>query len=57
MDLPDSYPMAFRRLQNLEKTLVKNPEIAKAYQETICKYLGEKLGKQKHLNLSGTYHI
>ena len=31
--------MALRRLQNLEKTLVKNPEIAKSYQKTICNYL------------------
>ena len=39
IDLPDSYPMAFRCLQSLEKTLVKNPEVAKAYHETNCKYL------------------
>ena len=31
--------MALQRLQNLEKTLVNNPEIAKSYQETICRYL------------------
>ena len=31
--------MALRRLQNLEKTLVKSPEIVKSYQETIRKYL------------------
>ena len=37
--LPNNYSMALRRLQNLEKTLVKNPEIAKSYQETICRYL------------------
>ena len=61
MDLPNSYPMAFRHLQSLEKTLVKNPEIAKAYQETICKYLEKvyirEIGQTEHLNLSGTYHI
>ena len=34
--LPNNYSMALRRLQNLEKTLVKNPEIAKSYQKTIC---------------------
>ena len=39
MDLPNSYLMAFRCIQSLEKTLVKNPKVAKAYQETICKYL------------------
>ena len=39
MVLPNNYSMALRRLQNLEKTLVKNPEIAKSYQETICRYL------------------
>jgi len=38
MVLPDSYPMALRCLQSL-KTLVKKPEVAKAYQETIFKYL------------------
>ena len=37
--LPDSYPMALKRLQNLEKSLDKNPETVKAYQETICRYL------------------
>ena len=39
MVLPNNYSMVLRRLQNLEKTLVKNPEIAKSYQETICRYL------------------
>ena len=33
MVLPNNYSMALRRLQNFEKTLVKNPEIAKSYQE------------------------
>ena len=39
MVLPNNYPMALKCLQNLEKTSAKNPEIVKAYQETICKYL------------------
>ena len=37
--LPDNYPNALRRLQNLERTLSKSPEVAKAYQDTICGYL------------------
>ena len=37
--LPNNYSMALRLLQNLEKTLVKNPEIAKSYQKTIFNYL------------------
>ena len=39
MVLPNNYLMALRRLQNLEKTLVKNPEMAKSYQQIICRYL------------------
>ena len=39
MVLPNNYSMALRRLQSLEKTLEKKPEIAKSYQETICRYL------------------
>ena len=39
MVLPNNYSMALRCLQNLEKTLVKSPEIVKSYQETIRKYL------------------
>ena len=37
--LPNNYSMALRRLQNLEKSLVTNPKIAKSYQKTICNYL------------------
>ena len=33
------YLMIIQWLAKLEKTLAKNPEVAKAYQETICKYL------------------
>jgi len=39
MVLPNNYSMALRRLQNLEKTLLRDPEIAKSYQEIICRYL------------------
>ena len=39
MVIPNNYSMALWLSQNLEKTLVKNPEIAKSYQETICRYL------------------
>ena len=40
MVLPNNYSMALRRLQNLEKTLVKRVlKIVKSYQETIHKYL------------------
>ena len=28
----------FKKFAKLGKTLAKNPEIAKAYQEAICKY-------------------
>ena len=38
-DLPDNYGMAFRRLCNTEKSLLKNPEIAAAYSENISQYL------------------
>ena len=38
-DLPDNYDMAFCRLCNTEKRLLKNPEIAAAYSENIAQYL------------------
>ena len=41
MVLPYNYSMALQRLQSLEKTMVRNPEIAKSYQETIYKYLAK----------------
>ena len=37
--LPDNYKMAFQRLQNLEKRLARDTEVAAAYCETIEKYL------------------
>ena len=33
--------MAFQRLQNLERCLIKDPDVAKAYSEIIEKYLGK----------------
>lgn len=39
LSLPDNYKMALQRLQNLEKRLVKIPEVATAYSEIIEKYL------------------
>ena len=38
-NLPDNYDMALRRLYNTEKRLLKNPEIAAAYTESITQYL------------------
>jgi hypothetical protein len=38
-ELPDNYRMALRRLENTEKRLIKSPEIADAYTETIEKYI------------------
>ena len=38
-ELPDNYRMALRRLENTEKRLIKRPEIADAYTETIEKYI------------------
>ena len=50
--------MALKCLQDLGKSLAKNPEIAKAYQETIWKKVtSEKFGKQKQLHLTGIYLI
>ena len=39
LSLPDNYKMAFQRLQNLEKRLTRDPDVATAYSETIEKYL------------------
>ena len=39
LSLPDNYKMAFQRLQNLEKRLTRDPEVASAYGEIIEKYL------------------
>ena len=36
---PDKYNMAFQRLQNLERHLTKDPDVAKAYSEIIEKHL------------------
>jgi hypothetical protein len=38
-ELPDNYRMTLRRLENTEKRLIKSPEIADAYTETIKKYI------------------
>ncbi|XP_062537781.1 uncharacterized protein LOC134206100 [Armigeres subalbatus] len=38
VELPDSYPMALRRLQSLEKKLLKQPEIKIRVQEQIAEY-------------------
>ena len=35
LSLPDNYKMAFQRLQNLEKRLTRDPDVATAYSETI----------------------
>ena len=37
--LPDSYPVALRRLKYTEKTLMKNPEVWSKYNGVIQKYL------------------
>ena len=37
--LPDNYNMVFQRLQNLERRLIKDPDVAKAYSEIIQKHL------------------
>ena len=34
-ELPNHYSQAFNRLENIEKRLLKNPEITKSYSETI----------------------
>ena len=39
VSLPDNYSMALSRLQNLEKRLARNPEVAGAYQEIFDKHL------------------
>ena len=39
VNLPNNYPMALTRLRNLEKRLQKNPDVGRAYQETIDKHL------------------
>ena len=39
LSLPNNYKLAFQRLQNLEKRLTRNPEVAAAYSEVIEKYL------------------
>ena len=38
-ELTENYDMALRRLENTEKKLAKNPEIAQMYHETIEKYV------------------
>ena len=37
--LPENYDMALKRLENTEKRLNRNPELAKSYHETIQKYM------------------
>ena len=39
VSLLNNYPMALRRLQNLEKRLENMPEVAQAYKENIKKYI------------------
>ena len=39
LSLPDNCKLAFQRLQNLEKHLTRDPEVAAAYSEVIEKYL------------------
>ena len=39
LQLPDNYKVALNRLQNLERRLLKNPQMAVAYSEVITKYL------------------
>ena len=39
IELPNNYDVAVRRLQNTEKKLIKNPEIAMAYTEKIEDYV------------------
>ncbi|XP_058816083.1 uncharacterized protein LOC131679388 [Topomyia yanbarensis] len=38
-ELPDSYPMAVKRMQNLEKKLSKNPELQRNVSQQINQYL------------------
>ena len=39
LQLPDNYKVALDRLQNLERRLLKRPQMAVAYNEVITKYL------------------
>ena len=39
LQLPDNYKMALNRLQNLERCLLKSPQMAVAYSKAITKYL------------------
>ena len=39
LQLPDNYKVALNRLQNLERHLLKRPQMAVAYNEVITKYL------------------
>ena len=41
LQLPDNYKVALNRLQNLERCLLKRPQMAVAYSEVITKYLEE----------------
>ena len=63
--LPDNYNMVFQQLQNLERDLTKDPDVAKAYSEIIEKHLEKAMCKKSdHMNcvrsnllLSGIYDI
>ena len=45
VNLPNSYPVAKRRLESLERSLMKNPTKAKKYSEVIREY--ERNGRAK----------
>lgn len=38
-EIPDNYKMAVQRLENTEKRLLKNPQLAKSYSDIIDQYL------------------
>ena len=45
MELPDNYNMAFRRLQNTERRLLKNLPHSKIYDEQIVDMLGRNVAR------------
>ena len=62
--LPDSFKMAFQRLQNLEKHLMRSPDVAAEYNQVIVNHLEkgfvrkvETCMEQPELTISGTCHI
>ncbi|XP_053400436.1 uncharacterized protein LOC128557264 [Mercenaria mercenaria] len=56
--LPDNYEMAFKRLQNTEKKLKNNPEVAELYRKCIENYQKKDILKsvQKRTMVIGGYY-